>query len=112
MPWKLKARSRLFGTKSTQRAHRFFTPRSQAPGTMRGTQSTSQIQGVIDMRRGFSFVWVVLTGAIDAIVGVVSYQAGVSTQLPAGAALPPYYFEPHFFGFGLFGILFLLLSLI
>jgi hypothetical protein len=60
------------------------------------------------MRRGFSFVWVVLTGVIAAIVGVVSYQAGVSTQLPAGAPLPPYYYEPHFFGFGLFGVLFLL----
>jgi hypothetical protein len=60
------------------------------------------------MRRGFSFVWVVLTGVIAAVVGVASYQAGVSTQLPAGAALPPYYYEPHFAGFGLFGILFLL----
>jgi hypothetical protein len=59
------------------------------------------------MRRGFSFLWVVLTGVIAAIVGVASYQAGVSTQLPAGAALPPYYYEPHFYGFGLFGILFL-----
>src|ERR1700693_4550674 len=58
------------------------------------------------MRRGFSFLWVVLTGVIAAVVGVASYQAGVSTQLPAGAALPPYY-EPHFYGFGLFGILFL-----
>jgi hypothetical protein len=60
------------------------------------------------MRRGFSLFWVALTGVIAAVVGVVSYQAGVSTQLPAGAALPPYYYEPHFFGFGLFGILFLL----
>ncbi|HZK74898.1 MAG TPA: hypothetical protein VFD88_12950 [Clostridia bacterium] len=59
------------------------------------------------MRRGFSFVWVVLTLVIAAIVGGVSYQAGVSTHLPAGAALPPYYNEPHFYGFGLFGILFL-----
>jgi hypothetical protein len=75
---------------------------------MKGIPSTSRIQGVTDMRRGFSFVWVVLTGVIAAVVGVVSYQAGVSTQLPAGAALPPYYNEPHFFGFGLFGILFLL----
>ena len=59
------------------------------------------------MRRGISFLWVVLTGVIAAIVGVASYQAGVSTQLPAGAALPPYYNEPHFYGFGLFGIVFL-----
>src|SRR5437667_7498079 len=67
--------------------------------------------GVIDMRRGFSFLWVVLTGVIAAVVGVASYQAGVSTQLPAGAALPPYYYEPHFFGFGLFGVLFFLFLL-
>ena len=60
------------------------------------------------MRRGFSLFWVVLTGVIAAVVGVLSYQAGVATQLPAGAALPPYYYEPHFYGFGLFGILFLL----
>ena len=40
------------------------------------------------MRRGFSLLWVVLTGVIAAVVGVASYQAGVSTQLPAGAALP------------------------
>jgi len=59
------------------------------------------------MRRGFSLFWVVLTLAIAGIVGVLSYQAGVATQLPAGAALPPYYYEPHFAGFGLFGILFL-----
>ena len=59
------------------------------------------------MRRGFSLLWVVLTLAIAAIVGVLSYQAGVATQLPTGAAIPPYYYEPHFGGFGLFGLLFL-----
>jgi hypothetical protein len=59
------------------------------------------------MRRGFSLLWVVLTLVIAAVVGVLSYQAGVATQLPAGAALPPYYYEPHFYGFGLFGVLFL-----
>ena len=37
------------------------------------------------MRRGLSLLWVVLTLVIAAVVGVVSYQAGVSTQLPAGA---------------------------
>jgi len=63
------------------------------------------------MRRGFGFLWLVLTLVIAAVVGVASYQAGVSTQLPAGAALPPYYYEPHFFGFGLFGLLFLLFIL-
>ena len=60
------------------------------------------------MRRGFSLFWVALTGVIAAVVGVLSYQAGVATQLPAGAPVPPYYYEPHFYGFGLFGILFLL----
>ena len=60
------------------------------------------------MRRGFSLLWVVLTLVIAAVVGVLSYQAGVSTQLPVGAALPPNYYEPHFYGFGLFGFLFLL----
>jgi hypothetical protein len=59
------------------------------------------------MRRGFSLLWVVLTLVIAAVVGVLSYQAGVSTHLPEGAALPPYYYEPHFAGFGLFGVLFL-----
>lgn len=58
------------------------------------------------MRRGLSLLWVVLTLVIAAVVGVVSYQAGVSTHLPEGAALPPYYYEPHFYGFGLFGLLF------
>jgi len=58
------------------------------------------------MRRGLSLLWVVLTLVIAAVVGVVSYQAGVSTHLPAGAPLPPYYYEPHFYGFGLFGLLF------
>src|ERR1700693_1037689 len=73
---------------------------------MRSTQSTSRIQGVIVMRRGLSLLWVVLTLVIAAVVGVLSYQAGVATQLPAGAPLPPYYYEPHFYGFGLFGLLF------
>ena len=59
------------------------------------------------MRRGFSLLWVVLTLVVAAVVGVLSYQAGVSTHLPEGAALPPYYYEPHFYGFGLFGFLFL-----
>jgi hypothetical protein len=78
---------------------------------MRGNAVNLKSSGVIDMRRGFSFLWVVLTGIIAAVVGVASYQAGVATQLPAGAALPPYYYEPHFYGFGLFGILFFLFLL-
>jgi hypothetical protein len=58
------------------------------------------------MRRGFGLFWLALTLVIVAVVGVVSYQAGVATQLPAGASVPPAYYEPHFFGFGLFGALF------
>ncbi len=63
------------------------------------------------MRRGFGLIWLALTLVIAAVVGGVSYQAGVATQLPAGAAVPPYYYEPHFFGFGLFGLLFFLFLL-
>jgi|SRR5712692_8533059 len=57
------------------------------------------------MRRGFGLIWLAVTLIIAAVVGVVSYQAGVATQLPAGAAVPPYY------GFGLFGLLFFLFLL-
>jgi hypothetical protein len=63
------------------------------------------------MRRGFSLIWLALTLVVVAVVGVVSYQAGVATQMPAGAAVPPQYYEPHFFGFGLFGLLFFLFLL-
>jgi hypothetical protein len=70
------------------------------------------------MRRGFGLLWVVLTGILLAAVGVISYQAGwsagVATHLPEGAAaaaVPYYYYGPHFFGFGFlwfFGFLFFL----
>jgi hypothetical protein len=64
------------------------------------------------MRRGFGFLWLVVTLVIVAVVGVVSYQAGLATHLPAEAAVAPnYYYEPHFFGFGLFGVLFFLFLL-
>ena len=63
------------------------------------------------MRRGFGFLWLALTLVIVAVVGVVSYQAGVATQLPAGAAVPSTYYEPHFWGFGLFGLLFFIFLL-
>jgi hypothetical protein len=65
------------------------------------------------MRRGFGFLWLALTLVIVAVVGVVSYQAGLATHLPAEAAAvaPNYYYEPHFFGFGLFGALFFLFLL-
>jgi len=41
------------------------------------------------MRRGFSFLWVVLTGSSAAVVGVASYQAGISTPAAGGRAVPP-----------------------
>ena len=58
------------------------------------------------MRRGFGLIWLAVTLVIVAVVGVVSYQAGLATHLPAEAAIPPNYYEPHFYGFGLFGLLF------
>jgi hypothetical protein len=70
------------------------------------------------MRRGFGFLWVVLTGILLAIVGVTSYDAGWSAgaathvvEGTAGAVAPYYYYGPHFFGFGLFGFFFLLFIL-
>src|SRR5258708_23720509 len=59
------------------------------------------------MRRGFGFLWVALTGILLAAVGTIAYQAGwaagAATQLPAGAAAAaPYYYGPHFDGFGFF----------
>lgn len=70
------------------------------------------------MRRGFGFLWVAVTSILLVIVGVVAYQAGwsagVSTQVPAGAAAaaaPYYYYGPHMFGFGLFGFFWLLFFL-
>ncbi len=69
------------------------------------------------MRRGFGFLWLAVTSVVLVIVGVVAYQAGWSagaaTQIPAGAAaaVPYYYYGPHFFGFGIFGFLFFLFLL-
>jgi hypothetical protein len=69
------------------------------------------------MRRGIGFLWVTLTGILLAIVGVVAYQAGWSegaaTHVADGvaAAVPYYYYGPHFFGFGIFGFLFFLFLL-
>ena len=69
------------------------------------------------MRRGFGFLWVALTGFLLAIVGAIAYQAGwaagAAAQLPAGAAaaVPYYYYGPHFFGFGFVGFLFFLFLL-
>jgi hypothetical protein len=50
----------------------------------------------------------IATLVVLAIVGVIGYQIGVSqniaAQLPAGTAVAPYYYGPHWFGFG-FGFL-------
>jgi hypothetical protein len=61
------------------------------------------------MRRGFGLIGLVVTVILLAIVGVVAYNVGwsdgLSTHVPAGAAVaPPYYYGygPHF-GFGIFG---------
>ena len=60
------------------------------------------------MRRGLAMIWLGATAVVSAVVGVLSYQAGwaagVATRLPDGAAAP-YYYPPHFFGFGFFGLL-------
>lgn len=60
------------------------------------------------MRRGFALAWLGATAVVSAIVGFFSYQAGwaagLATKVPEGAAAP-YYYPPHFFGFGFFGLL-------
>src|SRR3989442_1920335 len=54
-------------------------------------------KGVTVMRRGFGFLWVVLTGILLALVGTIAYQAGwsagVATHVADGAAeaAPPHY---------------------
>ncbi len=58
----------------------------------------------MDLVRSIAFLIVALIG------GLVGYQVGVSqnvaAQIPAGAAMPAYYYGPHMFGFGSFGFLF------
>ena len=72
------------------------------------------------MRRGLGLLGLLVTVVIVAVVGVIAYQAGWSDgfaqHAPAtGAAAPagyPYYYGPHFFGFGwIFGLLFFLFFL-
>jgi len=69
------------------------------------------------MRRGFGLLWLALTTIFLVIVGVVAYQVGWSDGAAthvadgAAAAVPYYYYGPHFFGFGLFGFLFFLFLL-
>jgi hypothetical protein len=71
------------------------------------------------MRRGFALIWLAATAVVSTIVGFISYQAGwaagLATKVPEGAVGPypyPYYYQPHFFGFGFFGLLPLLLVLL
>lgn len=74
------------------------------------------------MRRGFGLLGLLVTIVIVAAVGVIAYQAGWSDGFAqhapaAGTATPaggfyPYYYGPHFFGFGwIFGLLFFLFFL-
>ncbi|HET7467298.1 MAG TPA: hypothetical protein VFL29_11575 [Candidatus Dormibacteraeota bacterium] len=73
------------------------------------------------MRRGFGLLGLLVTIVIVAAVGVIAYQAGWSDgfaqHVPANATAPaagyyPYYYGPHFFGFGwIFGLLFFLFFL-
>src|SRR2546422_3116088 len=70
-------------------------------------------KGVTVMRRGFGFLWVVLTGILLALVGTIAYQAGwsagVATHVADGAAAagPYYYRGPGVFGFRFLLFLFL-----
>ena len=67
------------------------------------------------MRPRFSALWLGLTAVLATVVGFFSYQAGwsagLAARLPAGAAVPYYAYGPHF-GFGFFGLPFLLLLVI
>lgn len=71
------------------------------------------------MRRGFGWIWLVVTALIAGTASYFAYGAGwaaaIATKLPAGSA-PPYYYwyGPHPWGggfafFGFFWFLFLLL---
>ena len=69
------------------------------------------------MRRGFGLLGLLVTIVIVAAVGVIAYQAGwtdgfaqhVPENATAAPAGYPYYYGPHFFGFGwIFGLLFFL----
>ena len=72
------------------------------------------------MRRGLGLLGLLVTVVIVAVVGVIAYQAGWSDGFAqhapeAGTVAPagyPYYYGPHFFGFGwIFGLLFFLFIL-
>src|SRR3989454_9971701 len=70
-------------------------------------------KGVTVMRRGFGFVWVVLTGILLALVGTIAYQAGwsagVATHVADGAAGggPYSYRGPGGLGFGVLRVPFI-----
>jgi hypothetical protein len=64
------------------------------------------------MRRGLALIWLGATAVVAAIVGFISYGAGWAAGAAARApAAAPYYYGPHFFGFGFLPFLFLLLVL-
>jgi hypothetical protein len=71
----------------------------------------------LDMRRGFGFIGLLLTLIVLTIVGVIAYNVGwsegLATHVPEGAAAPPYYYGygPHFFGGGIFGLIWFLFIL-
>ena len=68
------------------------------------------------MRRGFAFVWLLITALIAGITGYIAYGAGwsaaLATKLPdAGAVVYPPYYWGYGWGapFGFVGFLFFLL---
>jgi hypothetical protein len=68
------------------------------------------------MKRGFGLLWLFLSLAIAAVVGVAAYQAGLSaavtTAAPGTAVAVPYYYHPEGWGFfGIFPLLFFLFIL-
>jgi hypothetical protein len=67
------------------------------------------------MRRGFGLIGLLVTLIVLTIVGVIAYNVGwsegLATHVPEGtAAAPPYYYGygPHFFGGGIFGVIWFL----
>jgi hypothetical protein len=67
--------------------------------------------------RRLALIWLGATAVVSAIVGVISYgvgwASGAAAHLPQGAAaVGPYWYGPHFFGFfGFLPFLFLLCCL-
>src|SRR5260370_36122885 len=75
------------------------------------------------MRRRFGLIGLLVTAIVLVIVGAIAYNVGwsdgVATHLPANTVAgdgAPYYYGPHYwgggFGFGLFGIFWVLVILV